>query len=167
MASKKLGELLVRDNLITPAQLQQALEEQKKKGGRLGANLTRLGFINEEELADFLSKQYEVPSINLSEFEIDPEVIALVPEDQAKKHMLIPINRAGATLVVAMADPSNMFAINDIEFLTGYRVEVVVAPEKSIAEAIERYYQTSSQNLDEMLGDFEDLDISLSGEGEE
>ncbi|HUT53597.1 MAG TPA: type IV-A pilus assembly ATPase PilB [bacterium] len=165
--SQKLGELLVRENLITPAQLQQALEEQKKKGGRLGANLTRLGFINEEELADFLSKQYGVPSINLNEFEIDTEVISLIPEEQSRKHMLIPINRAGSTLVVAMADPSNMFAISDIEFLTGYKVEVVVAPENTVKEAIDRYYAASSQNLDDMLGDMEDLDIALGGDGEE
>jgi type IV pilus assembly protein PilB len=165
--TQKLGELLVRENLITPAQLQQALEEQKKKGGRLGANLTRLGFINEEELADFLSKQYGVPSINLNEFEIDTEVIGLIPEEQAKKHMLLPINRAGSTLVVAMADPSNMFAISDIEFLTGYKVEVVVAPENSVKDAIERYYAASTQNLDEMLGDMEDLDIALGEDGEE
>jgi type IV pilus assembly protein PilB len=167
MASKKLGELLVRDNLITPAQLQQALEEQKKKGGRLGANLTRLGFINEEELADFLSKQYEVPAVNLAEFEIESETITLIPEEQAKKHMLIPINRAGATLVVAMADPGNMFAINDIEFLTGLRVEVVVAPEKSIEEAIAKYYQAETQKFEDVLESFEDMDISLTGEGED
>jgi len=167
MSSNKLGELLVRDNLISPVQLQQALEEQKKKGGRLGANLTRLGFINEEELADFLSKQYEVPSINLADFEIDTEVISAVPEEQARKHNLIPINRAGATLVVAMADPSNMFAISDIEFLTGFKVEVVVAPENSIAEAIDRYYEAASESFDDMLDDFEDLDIALGGDDED
>jgi len=165
--AQKLGELLVRDNLITPAQLQQALEEQKKHGGRLGANLTRLGFIEAEALADFLSKQYGVASANLAEFEIDLEVIKLVPEEQARKHLLIPINRAGATLVVAMSDPSNMFAVSDIEFLTGYKVEVVVAPENSIKEAIDRYYQETGESLDEMLGDFEDLDIALGGDDEE
>ncbi len=165
--AQKLGELLVRENLITPAELQQALEEQKKRGGRLGANLTRLGFLKEEELADFLSKQFGVPSINLAEFEIDQEVIKLVPEEQAKKHMLIPINRAGSTLVVAMADPSNMFAISDIEFLTGYKVEVVVAPENTINDAIEGYYSQSSESLDDMLGDFEDLDIALGDDDED
>jgi len=165
--AQKLGELLVRENLITPAQLQQALEEQKKRGGRLGANLTKMGFIQEEELADFLSKQFGVPSINLSDFQIDTEVIKLVPEEQARKHVLIPINRAGATLVVAMADPSNMFAVSDIEFLTGYKVEVVVAPENAIIEAIDKYYQEAGADLDEMLDDFEDLDIALGGEDEE
>ena len=165
--AQKLGELLVRENLITPVQLQQALEKQKKEGGRLGANLTRLGFLKEEDLADFLSKQFGVPSINLSEFEIDPEVIKMVPEEQAKKHMLIPINRAGATLVMAMADPSNMFAISDIEFLTGYKVEVVVAPENAIGEAIARYYSQAQSNLDDMLGDFEGMDVALGEDGDE
>ena len=165
--AQKLGELLVRENLISPAQLQQALEEQKKKGGRLGANLTRLGFLKEEELADFLSKQFGVPSINLADFEIDPEVIKMIPEEQAKKHMLIPINRAGATLVVAMADPSNMFAISDIEFLTGYKVEVVVAPENAISAAIERYYGEQTTALDNVLEDFADMDIALGGGDEE
>jgi len=138
-SNKLLGELLVRDNLISQAQLQQAFEEQKKKGGRLGANLTRLGFIAEEDLVNFLSKQYEVPSINLADFEIDPEIISMVPEEQARKHVLIPINRAGATLVVAMADPSNIFAQSDIEFLTGFKVEVVVARESQIVAALERH----------------------------
>ncbi len=166
--AQKLGELLVRENLITPAQLQQALEEQKKRGGRLGANLTKMGFIQEEALADFLSKQFGVPSINLGEFDIDPEVIRLVPEEQAKKHVLIPINRAGATLVVAMADPSNMFAQSDIEFLTGYKIEVVVAPENTILEAVDKYYQAAEDNLDEMLGDLQDeFDVALGEEGEE
>jgi len=165
--AQKLGELLVRENLITPAQLQQALEEQKKKGGRLGANLTRMGFLEEEELADFLSKQFGVPSINLSEFQIDMEVIKLVPEEQARKHNLIPINRAGATLVVAMADPSNMFAVSDIEFLTGYKAEVVVAPENAITDAIDKYYADTGQDLDEMLGDFDDLDIAMGDDDEE
>jgi len=164
--AEKLGELLVRDNLITPADLQKALEEQKRKGGRLGANLTRLGLIKEEDLTDFLSKQYGVPSINLSEFEIDPAVIQLIPEEVARKHTVIPINRAGATLIMAMADPSNIFAQDDIKFLTGYNVEVVVAPENAIKDAVERYYDTST-DLEDVIGDMEDLDISMIEEDED
>jgi type IV pilus assembly protein PilB len=163
----KLGELLVRDNLISPAQLQQALEEQKKRGGRLGANLTRMGFIKEEELTEFLSKQYGVPSINLSEFEIEDVVVRLIPEEVAKKHQVIAINRAGSTLIVAMADPSNIFAIDDIKFLTGYNIEVVVAPENAIHDAIERYYGQSEAALEKALGDIEDLDIAMGEEEEE
>jgi len=164
--AEKIGELLVRENLITPVQLQKALEEQKRTGGRLGANLCKLGFIKEEQLTEFLSKQYGVPAVNLKEFEIDPEVIKLVPEEVARKHMGIPVNRAGNTLIVAMADPSNIFAMDDIKFLTGYNVEVVVAPENAIKEAIDKYYQGSETNLEEALGDMEDMDIEL-GETEE
>jgi len=165
--AEKIGELLVRENLITPVQLQKALEEQKRVGGRLGANLCKLGFIKEEQLTEFLSKQYGVPAVNLKEFEIDPEVLKLIPEEVARKHVGIPVNRAGSTLIVAMADPSNIFAMDDIKFLTGYNVEVVVAPEAAVKEAIEKYYQGSSEKLEEVLGDMEDIDIELGGDEEE
>ncbi len=164
--AEKLGELLVRENLITPAQLQKALEEQKRTGGRLGANLCKLGFIKEEQLTEFLSKQYGIPAVNLKEFEIDPDVVKLIPEEVARKHMAIPISRSGSTLIVAMADPSNIFAQDDIKFLTGYNVEVVVAPENSIKEAIDQYYQ-GGENIEEVLGDLEDIDIELGEEEEE
>ena len=166
---QKLGELLVRENYITPAQLQQALEEQKKQGGRLGANLTRLGFVKEEELADFLSKQFGVPSINLSEVEIDPEVIKLVSEELCRKHSMVPITRAGPTLVVAMADPSNMFAIGDLEFYTGFKVDVVVAPENAITAATDKYYAAQASAMDNVDWDdeFGDLDVALGGDEED
>ncbi|RMF43295.1 MAG: type IV-A pilus assembly ATPase PilB [Deltaproteobacteria bacterium] len=166
MTSNRLGELLVRNNLIDDAQLAKALEEQKATGGRLGASLIKLGFIKEEELAAFLSRQYGVPSINLNEFEIDPGVIQLVPADVAQKYMIVPVNRAGATLIVAMSDPSNIFAIDDIKFMTGYNVEVVVAPEQSIKEAIDKYYDQSA-SFDEVLGDLEDIDLEVVDEGED
>lgn len=136
----RLGELLVKENLITPEQLEQAITRQKMEGGRLGYNLTKMGFISEDELTTFLSKQYGVPSINLTEFEVDPEVIKLIPYDVAKKYFVVPINRAGATLILAMADPSNIFAVDDIKFMTGYNVEAVVAAEASIIDAIKLYY---------------------------
>ena len=120
----RLGELLVRENLISLQQLQKAQDEQKKTGGRIGYHLTKLGSIEETELTSFLSKQYGVPSINLKEFDIDPEVIKLVPKEVAEKHQFIPVNRAGASLIIAMSDPSNIFAIDDIKFLTGYNIEV-------------------------------------------
>ncbi len=165
--AEKIGELLVRENLITPVQLQKALEEQKRIGGRLGANLCKLGFLKEEQLTEFLSKQYGVPAVNLKEFEIDPEVIKLIPEEVARKHLAIPVNRAGSTLIVGMADPSNIFAMDDIKFLTGYNVEVVVAPENAVKEAIEKYYQGSGDNMEEVLGNMEDIDIELGGDEEE
>ena len=141
--SIRLGELLVKASLITPEQLHKALAEQKASGGRLGFNLTKLGFLNEEALTTFLSKQYNVPAINLSEFEIDPSVMKLIPLDVVKKYVVIPINRAGSTIILAMSDPSNIFALDDIKFMTGYNVEAVVAAEGSIIEAIKKYYVKS------------------------
>ena len=166
----RLGELLVRANLISLQQLQEAQVSQNQEGGKLGYHLTRLGFIEESELTQFLSKQYGVPAINLSEFDIESDVIALIPKDVANKHMLIPVNRAGASLIVAMSDPSNIFAIDDIKFLTGYNIEVVVASEAAITDAIDRYYNQSlggsdglgDVDLDEFMDDFEDEDIDVA-----
>jgi len=163
MTSNRLGELLVRNNLIDDQQLAKALAEQKSTGGRLGASLIKLGFIKEEELAAFLSRQYGVPSINLAEFEIDPSVIKLIPNEVAQKYQIVPVNRAGATLIIAMSDPSNIFAIDDIKFMTGYNVEVVVAPEQAIREAIDHYYDQSA-SFDDVMGDLDDIDLELVDE---
>ena len=166
MTSNRLGELLVRNNLIDDQQLAKALAEQKSTGGRLGASLIKLGFIKEEELAAFLSRQYGVPSINLAEFEIDPSVIKLIPNDVAQKYQIVPINRAGATLIIAMSDPSNIFAIDDIKFMTGYNVEVVVAPEQAIKEAIDQYYDQSA-SFDDVMGDLDDIDLEIVDEDDD
>jgi len=166
MAVNRLGELLVRNKLIDEKQLAKALEEQKASGGRLGASLTKLGFLKEEDLAAFLSRQYGVPSINLNEFEIDENVIKLIPAEVVQKYQLIPVNRAGSTLIVAMADPSNIFAIDDIKFMTGYNVEVVVTSEGSIRTAIDKYYdQTAS--FDDVMGDLDDIDLEVIDEDDE
>jgi type IV pilus assembly protein PilB len=155
----RLGELLVRENLISITQLQKALEAQKKTGGRLGLSLTKLGIIGEQELTDFLAKQYGVPAINLSDFEIQPEVIALVPPELARRHQLIPVNKTGSTLIVAMADPSNIYAIDDLKFRTNLNIEVVVASEQAIEESITRYYETKGPDIsaafEDALGDIE------------
>ena len=164
--SGRLGELLLREKLITPLQLQKAVEEQRSGGGRLGYQLTRMGFIEENELTAFLSKQYGIPSINLNEFEIEPEIIKLIPKDVASKHQVIPVNRSGNTLIIAMADPSNIFAIDDIKFLTGYNIEVVVASEAAIVEAIERYY-TSNVSFDDVMMDFDDEEIDIADSEED
>jgi len=163
---ERIGNLLIKENLISKEQLVRALEEQKLSGGRLGYNITKLGFLKEDELIAFLSKQYGVPSINLADFEIDASVIKLVPEDVATKHQIIPINRAGSTLIVAMADPSNIFAVDDIKFLTGYNVEVVVASEAAIREAIDKYYDQSA-SLSSVMSDFDDADLELVEAGGE
>ena len=166
MSEARLGELLVRNKLISDTDLVKALEDQKVNGGRLGASLVKLGFVNEDELSAFLSKQYGVPSINLNEFDVDAAVIKLIPAEVAQKYMIVPINRAGSTLIVAMSDPSNIFAIDDIKFMTGYNVEVVVAPEQSIKEAIDQYYDQSA-SFDDVIGSMDDIDLELVEEGEE
>jgi type IV pilus assembly protein PilB len=136
----KLGQILITSNIISEEQLRQALNLQKKEGGRLGTNLAKLGYITEDKLVSFLSKQFGVPAINLSEYSIDPSVIKLIPLEMARKYLIMPITRVGATLTIAMADPSNVFAIDDVKFMTGYNVEVVVAAESAILGAISGNY---------------------------
>ena len=165
----RLGELLVQQNVITPSQLVAAQDEQKKEGGRLGAALTKLGYVQEKDLIGFLAKQYKVPAINLAEYEIDTEVIKTVPQDVAEKHMLVPLNRAGSSLIVAMADPSNIFAIDDVKFLTGFNIEVVVASEAHIKAAIEKYYTKGSEqmNYDSVMEGLDEGEIDFAGEDED
>jgi type IV pilus assembly protein PilB len=139
----RIGELLLKEKRITPAQLQEALNFQKANGGKLGFNLVKLGYVSDEEITALLSKQYGVPSINLSQFEIDPAVIKLIPGDTAQKYQIIPIGRAGATLTIAMTDPTNVFAMDDIKFMTGYNVEPVVASEAAVLDAIQKYYNAA------------------------
>jgi len=136
----RIGELLLKEKRITPAQLQEALTYQKTNGGKLGFNLVKLGFVKDEEITAFLSKQYGVPSINLTQFEIDASIIKLIPSETAHKYQIVPLSRAGATLTIAMTDPTNVFAMDDIKFMTGYNVEPVVASETAVVEAIQKYY---------------------------
>ena len=136
----KLGQLLVASHMISEDQLKEAINLQRREGGRLGTNLVKLGYINEEKLVTFLSRQYGVPAINLSDYKIDQSVLKLVPVDIAKKYFLMPVVRVGATLTIALADPSNVFAIDDVKFMTGYNIEVVVAGESAIVDTISRHY---------------------------
>ena len=136
----RIGELLLKEKRITPAQLQDALNYQKTNGGKLGFNLVKLGIVKDEEITSLLSKQYGVPSINLAQFDIDPAVIKLIPAETAQKYQIIPLSRSGATLTIAMIDPTNVFAMDDIKFMTGYNVEPVVASEIAVGDAITRYY---------------------------
>src|SRR3954469_14250679 len=140
----RIGELLLKEKRITPEQLQQALNHQKASGGKLGYNLVKMGFVKDEEITALLSKQYGVPSINLAQFEIDPAVIKLIPAETANKYQIIPLSRAGATLTIAMTDPTNVFAMDDIKFMTGYNVEPVVASETAVTEAIQKYYSAAA-----------------------
>jgi type IV pilus assembly protein PilB len=139
----KLGQLLVHNKLITEEQLKKAIDLQKKDSGRIGSNLIKLGFLNEEELVAFLSKQYGVPAINLSDYVIDSSVTKFIPNEVAQKYQIIPVARVGATLTIAMVDPSNVFAIDDVKFMTGYNVEPVVAAETAIKDAITEHYGQS------------------------
>jgi type IV pilus assembly protein PilB len=141
----RIGELLLKEKRITPDQLQQALNHQKASGGKLGFNLVKMGFVKDEEITALLSKQYGVPSINLAQFDIDAAVIKLIPAETAQKYQIIPLSRAGATLTIAMTDPTNVFAMDDIKFMTGYNVEPVVASEIAIIEAIQKYYPAAAK----------------------
>lgn len=136
----QLGHILVASKIISEEQLTRALSLQKKEGGRLGSNLVKLGYITEDKLVSFLNKQLGVPSINLSEYKIDPSVVSLIPLEMAKKYSIMPLARVGATLTIAMSDPSNIFATDDVKFMTGYNVEVAIAAESSIMNAISTYY---------------------------
>src|SRR5687768_14124653 len=136
----RIGELLLKEKRITPEQLQQALNAQRQSGGKLGNSLVSLGFVKDDEITALLSKQYGVPSIALGAFEIDPAIVKLLPGETAQKYQVIPLSRAGATLTIAMTDPTNVFAMDDIRFMTGYNVEPVVASEIAVADAIAKYY---------------------------
>jgi type IV pilus assembly protein PilB len=112
--SQRLGDLLVREKVITDQQLEEALKVQKQTGGRLGSVLVKLGFLSDEDVTNFLSRQYGVPAINLNYFEIDPAVVKLVPQETAKRYQILPLSRVGASLTIAMVDPTNVFAMDDV-----------------------------------------------------
>jgi len=165
----RLGQLLVRENMITLAELKKAQDLQGKEGGRLAYNLTKLGYLAESELTDFLSRQYGIPNINLADFDLDTAVVRLIPKEVAEKHSLVAVNRAGNSIIVAMADPSNIFAVDDIKFLTGYNVEVVVASEAAIREAIATHYGEEMHDYEEIMDglDEQQIEFGETGEGEE
>jgi type IV pilus assembly protein PilB len=157
--SAKLGETLLRENLITPQQLKEALDYQRTNGGRLGSTLVKLGILSDEEVTAVLSRQYGVPSVNLDLFEVDEAAIKLISQETAKKYMVLPLSRVGPTLTLAMVDPTNVLAIDDIKFMTGLQVEPVIVSEAALGEAIERYYGASreielAKILDEMSTSF-------------
>ncbi len=167
----RLGDLLIKRNFITQEQLKKALDEQKLKGGRLESNLVRLGYIREDELLSFLSAQYRVPSVKISKMEINPSVIKLIPSSISKKYFIIPINRMGPKLTVAMVDPSNIVVIDEIKFMTGFNVEPVVASETEIIDAVKKYYGGGGSvaglgTISFQSGDFDLDDTKPNGPGE-
>ena len=143
--SAKLGEILVRENLISPQHLREALDYQREHGGRLGFNLVKLGLVSDDMITAVLSRQYGIPSVNLDLFHIDESVLRLIPQEVAQKYSVLPLSRVGATLTLAMVDPTNVFAMDDIKFMTGLNVEPVVVAEASIQQAIAKYYGTSRE----------------------
>lgn len=162
--SERLGELLVKRNFITPDQLRKIVEEQKLKGGRLESHLVRLGYIKEDDLLSFLSAQFRVPSVKLSKIEINPNVIKLVPSSISKKYFIVPINRIGPKLTLAMADPSNIVVIDEVKFMTGFNVEPVVASETEIIDAIKKYYGGGGNTAGLGTISFQPGEFELDGE---
>ncbi|HXG82868.1 MAG TPA: ATPase, T2SS/T4P/T4SS family [Pyrinomonadaceae bacterium] len=166
--SAKLGEILVRENLITSQQLREALEYQRSSGGRLGSNLVKLGIISDDVITAVLSRQYGVPSINLELFQIEQDTVKLISQEVALKYSVLPISKVGATLTLAMADPTNVFAMDDIKFMTGLNVEPVIASEASLQTAIGKYYKSTNQIevFDfAAVGDFEKVGVKPSKNG--
>lgn len=153
--------MLVRANLITSEQLDDALALQKSTGGRIGSTLVKLGYVSEEQIAAFLGRQYGVPPVDLSKAKIDPEILKLIPAEVARKYLLIPLGLAGSALTVAMADPSDIFAIDEVRFITGHNIQPMVAPDTSIQNALNRYYETAgfARNL---VRDFEQKDLGTA-----
>ena len=143
--SAKLGEILVRENLISPQHLREALDYQREHGGRLGFNLVKLGLVSDDVITAVLSRQYGIPSVNLELFQIDAQVLHLIPQEVAQKYSVLPLSRVGASLTLAMVDPTNVFAMDDVKFMTGLNVEPVVVAEASIQQAISKYYGTSKE----------------------
>jgi type IV pilus assembly protein PilB len=167
--SQRLGDLLVKEKIITPEQLEQANKVQKEQSCRLGSALVKLGFLTDEDVTNFLSRQYGVPAINLSYFEIDPAVVKLIPFETAKRYQILPLSRVGASLTIAMVDPTNVFAMDDIKFMTGFNIEPVVASESSILAGIEKAYGggTKEEDLETVMQSMSEMgesDVELQSE---
>src|ERR1035437_1092742 len=166
--SQRLGDLLVQEKVITTEQLEQAVKLQKEPPSRLASALVKLGFLSDEDVTNFLSRQYGVPAINLSYFEIDPAVVKLIPFETAKRYQILPLSRVGASLTIAMVDPTNVFAMDDIKFMTGFNIEPVVASESSILAGIEKAYgSTKEEDLEtvmQSMSEMGDSDVELQSE---
>ncbi|MGA3092314.1 MAG: type IV-A pilus assembly ATPase PilB [Terriglobales bacterium] len=170
--SQRLGDLLVKEKVITQEQLEQATKLQKESHTRLASALVKLGFLSDEDVTNFLSRQYGVPAINLSYFEIDPAVVKLIPYETAKRYQILPLSRVGASLTIAMVDPTNVFAMDDIKFMTGFNIEPVVASESSIIEGIDKSYGTSKEEeLEQVMQSMNDIgeaaDVEVQSEEQE
>src|ERR1041385_2869909 len=169
--NERLGDILVRDGLISKEQLASALTEQKTSGHRLGYVLVKLGLVQELEITKVLARQYRMPAVDLSRFEVDPKIIKLVPSDLATKQTVLPLKREGRTLTVAMADPTNQALIDDLKFITRYDLFPVIAGEYTLRSLIEKHYNTSDQQIADLLkemegGDDEEVEVMKDEEEE-
>ncbi len=149
--SDRLGDLLIKEGLITKEQLDKALQEQKANGTRVGYNLVKLGFVQETEITKMLARQFRMPAVDLSRFEVDPKIIKMIPADIALKHLVLPLKKEGRTLTVAMADPTNMGVIDDLKFVTRYDIFPVIAGEYTLRTAIDKHYEQVDAQLDSLL----------------
>ncbi len=167
-STERLGDLLVREGLITREQLQQALQEQRNSGMRLGYTLVKLGLVEETEITKMLARQYRMPAVDLARFEVDQRIVKLVPGEVAIKHTVLPLKREGRTLTVAMADPTNMTVVDDLKFITRYDIFPVIAGEYTLKTAIERYYEQTDAQLQTLLKDIEEgVDLEVIEERED
>jgi len=168
-AGERIGDLLMREGLITREQLDKALQEQRQNGTRVGYNLVKLGFIQETELTKMLARQYRMPAVDLSKFEVDPRIAKLIPGELATKHLVLPLKRDGRTLTVAMADPTNLGVIDDLKFITRYDIFPVIAGEYTLRNAVEKYYESSDMQMQSLLKDIEtdDGDVEVLEDREE
>ncbi len=168
----RLGDLLIKEGLITKEQLEKALEEQRANGTRVGYNLVKLGFVQETEITKMLARQYRMPAVDLARFEVDPKIVKMIPADLALKHLVLPLKREGRTLTVAMADPTNLNVIDDLKFITRYDIFPVIAGEYTLRQALDKNYEQVDAQLDTILKDMdaeaeEELEVLQSQEEEQ
>jgi type IV pilus assembly protein PilB len=159
----RLGEILLNEHLITPQQLEQAMAQQQLEGGRLGSILIKLGWVTEVDIARALGEQYGVPYIDLDTVDIDPAFIHLLPPGIVQKHLVIPIAKTGTTLTIAMVDPTNVFAVDDVKFMLGSNVKLMIATQSAMRRAIDRYYD-ASETLQTVLASMEDAAMEVMEE---
>ena len=155
--TERLGDLLIAEGLITREQLASALADQKATGHRLGYVLVKLGVIQELEVTKIIGRQYRMPAVDLSRFEVDPKILKMIPAEFAQKNIVLPLKREGRTLTIAMADPTNTGVLDDLKFITRYDLFPVIAGEYTLRSLIEKYYETQDQQLDTLLKDMEGL----------
>jgi type IV pilus assembly protein PilB len=167
VAEHRLGDLFVREGLIDAQQLQDALADAKEGGTRVGFSLVKLGFVGENELTRMLSKQYRLPAVDLEKVDVDAKIYKLIDGEMAYKHLVLPLRRVGRTLTVAMANPSEMEAIDVLRFKTRYDIEPVIVGEYTLRKHLEKYYGVSEDQVDDLLGDFLEEDLEFVEEEEE